>query len=77
MKLFVGRDGTVRLLYQEKLNTGILGPLKDLHRVSRVEPDREGKWWSHFQNGVSLGPYGKRSEALAGEREYLEGKGLV
>ena len=42
-------------------------------RASHVEPDAEGCWWADRGpvDGPGMRPYGRRSEALGAEREWL------
>jgi hypothetical protein len=63
----------VRCLYGEVIDLTVLGPVF-IHRASQVEPDAEGRWWADLApvDGPSLGPFARRSEALAAERQWLE-----
>jgi len=42
-------------------------------RASHVEPDRDGFWWADMGpvDGPVLGPFKRRSDALASERFWL------
>ena len=64
MKVRIDPRGTVRALYSEALD----------HRASTVEPDAAGCWWADLgpSGGPVLGPFGRRSEALAAEVRWLE-----
>lgn len=75
MKFFIGSGGVVRCLYGEAVDLHALGRLR-VSRVSRVEPDVEGLWWATVYNEppnyAQLGPFTKRSEALAAEAALIE-----
>ena len=72
MELLISPDGTVRCLYDEAIDLTALGqPI--IRRASRVEPDASGAWWADLlpARGPDLGPFARRSEALAAERAWL------
>jgi hypothetical protein len=73
MKLLVRPDGTVRAIYSEDIDLAALGR-PTITRASRVEPDEQGRWRADLQpvGGPVLGPFGRRSEALEAERDWLE-----
>ena len=73
MKLLVKPDGTVRAIYQEAIDLGVLGRLT-ITRASSVEPDEQGRWRADLSpvNGPVLGPFDHRSEALQAEHDWLE-----
>jgi hypothetical protein len=72
MELRIDPCGTVRCVYDETLDLNVLGPLT-ITRASHVEPDPEGRWWSDLApvQGPRLGPFSRRSEALAAEAAWL------
>jgi hypothetical protein len=72
MELRIDPCGTVRCVYDETLDLNVLGPLT-ITRASHVEPDAEGRWWSDLSpvRGPRLGPFNRRSEALAAEAAWL------
>jgi len=45
-----------------------------IRRASYVEPDDHGQWWAdlHPVGGPCLGPFPRRSAALAAELRWLE-----
>jgi hypothetical protein len=51
----------------------VLGQLT-ITRASHVEPDNRGLWQADLTpvGGPLLGPFERRSEALAAERDWLE-----
>jgi hypothetical protein len=73
MRLVVEPGGVVRCLYAEALDLAALGSLS-IRRASHVEPDQEGAWWADLSpaGGPRLGPFPRRSLALAAERAWLE-----
>jgi hypothetical protein len=73
MQLVVAPDGRVRAIYSEDIPLGALGRLA-IARASSVEPDGDGRWHADLRplRGPVLGPFGRRSEALAAEVAWLE-----
>jgi hypothetical protein len=78
MDLVVDPSGRVLAVYDEAIDLAALGrPV--ITRASRVEPDGRGRWHADLSpvDGPVLGPYDRRSEALAAERTWLEGHWLT
>ena len=77
MNVRIDPRGTVRALYSEALDLTGLGVAR-IDRASRVEPDAAGCWWADLgpSGGPVLGPFRRRSEALAAEVGWLEGHRL-
>jgi hypothetical protein len=73
MQLRVDADGSVRCLYDERIDVTALG-VASIRRASYVEPDAEGAWWADLSPvaGPQLGPFHLRSQALDAERDWLE-----
>lgn len=73
MELVIDGAGGVRCIYDEAINLAALGKLS-ITRASHVEPDESGAWWSDMApvSGPKLGPFEKRSDALAAERAWLD-----
>jgi hypothetical protein len=71
--LVIDPQGTINCLYDEAIDLHVLGQ-PTITRASHVEPDAEGRWWADLApvRGSRLGPFGKRTEALAAERAWLE-----
>jgi hypothetical protein len=71
--LVVGPEGEVRCLYGERIDLASFGSLS-ITRASHVEPDDQGKWWAELSpvGGPRLGPFARRSQALAAEQQWLE-----
>jgi hypothetical protein len=73
MRLVIEPGGRVRCLYGEAVDLASLGVLT-IRRASHVEPDRDGAWWADLSpvGGPRLGPFVRRSLALAAEETWLE-----
>ena len=72
MEMIIDRNGTIRCLYDEGLDLAALGSLA-ISRGSYVEPTAEGRWTADLApvGGPVLGPFERRSVALAAERDWL------
>ena len=68
MQLLIDPGGNVRCLYDEAINLAALGRLHII-RGSHVEPDEHGRWFAVA--GPLLGPFSRRSVAMAAEAEWL------
>ncbi len=78
MQLVVEPTGRIRAIYTEDLDLATLGaPV--ITRASHVEPGFDGRWSADLQpvGGPVLGPFDRRSEALAAELAWLETHWLV
>lgn len=73
MQLVIGPRGDIRTLYDETLSLAAFGPLV-IQRASHVEPDEAGQWIADLGpvGGPRLGPFERRSDALAAEVAWLE-----
>ncbi|MBI2823138.1 MAG: hypothetical protein HYX69_00440 [Planctomycetia bacterium] len=73
MEILVLPGGLVRCLYDEAIDLAELGRLT-IVRASHVEPDADGNWYADLApvGGPKLGPYARRSDALAAEQKWLE-----
>ena len=78
MDLIVSPDGTIRAVYAEAIDLGLLGHLV-ISRASHVEPDEARRWIANLApvNGPILGPFDRRSDALAAEQSWLESNWLL
>ena len=72
MELIITCDGQVRAVYGEEIPLETLGLLK-ITRASHVEPTPAGEWSVDLSpvGGLTLGPFGRRSEALEAEQGWL------
>jgi len=71
MQIVIEPGGLVRCVYGELIDLSELGQLA-IKRASYVEPDRDGRWTADLSPlGPILGPFDRRSEALAAEEAWL------
>lgn len=73
MELLISPEATIRCLYDETLELAALGQ-PQIQRGSHVEPTTDGNWTADLSpvSGPLLGPFVRRSEALAAEVAWLE-----
>lgn len=73
MEILIRPDGQLRYVYDELLDLSSIGPL-NICRGSHVEPLASGLWSADLSpvNGPVLGPFAKRSAAVAAEVRWLE-----
>lgn len=73
MQMLVAPDGNIHCLYDEAIDVQALGAVT-IARASHVEPDGQSRWLADLApvHGPVLGPFRRRSEALAAERAWLE-----
>ena len=73
MQLVVKPDGSLKCIYGETIDLHGLGQVS-ISRGSHVEPDSDGQWIADLSpvSGPVLGPFSKRSDALAAERDWLQ-----
>jgi len=78
MELIVENSGTVRCVYAETLDLHSLGR-PEITRASHVEPDDTGHWIADLTpvSGPKLGPFDKRTDALAAEVQWLRDNWLA
>ena len=72
MELVVTAGGAVRCLYDETIDLHALGAVS-IARASHVETDMVGTWRADLTpvGGPMLGPFERRSAALAAEATWL------
>ena len=70
MDLFIAPDGSSLAIYDEAIDLHTLGTTI-ITRASHVEPDESGQWYADIVDGPKLGPFTRRSEALAAEVAWL------
>ena len=73
MQMVITKSGSAHCVYDEAINLASLGQVT-ITRGSHVEPDAAGNWQADLSPvaGPVLGPFTRRSEALAAERQWLE-----
>ena len=73
MALLVRPDGAARCVYGEAIDLHALGE-PTVTRASHVEPTPDGRWTADLSpvGGPALGPFARRSEALAAEAAWLD-----
>lgn len=73
MKIVFRTDGTILCIYQEALDLSACGRAQH-QRASHVEPTDSGEWLVDLSlvGGPKLGPFGRRSDALAEEAAWLD-----
>ena len=78
MKLVIGTDGQIRGIYGEEIDLAVLGQPR-ITRASHVEPNDGGRWLADLSpvGGPVLGPFDRRSDALAAEVAWLETNWLL
>ena len=70
MELIINRTGEITTIYSEVLDLAALGT-QQIERASHVEPDGQSRWWAEIIKGPRLGPFERRSDALAAEVGWL------
>jgi hypothetical protein len=72
MVVIIDSRGSCRLIYDESLDLNSMGEFS-IQRASHVEPTATGAWRADLSpvGGPKLGPFAKRSDALAAETTWL------
>lgn len=72
VELVVTPAGNLRAIYDERVDLAGLGR-RMIRRGSHVEPTEDGRWTADLApcDGPLLGPFDRRSEALAAEVAWL------
>lgn len=75
MQLAVRPDGTATAIYGEEIQLDAIGQTS-VRRASHVEPAPAGGWLADMSpvSGPVLGPFPRRSEALAAEVRWLSAR---
>ncbi|HIQ20508.1 MAG TPA: hypothetical protein EYH34_04620 [Planctomycetes bacterium] len=78
MQIVIAQDGSLRAVYAELIDLAALGQM-EVRRASWVDPDGTGRWWADLSpaGGPVLGPFHRRSDALAAEQAWLESHWLA
>ncbi len=73
MIISIDLNGGIRAIYSDEFNWQALGR-PTIQRASQVEPDHLGLWWADLglSNGPKIGPFAKRTDAIAAEVAWLE-----
>jgi hypothetical protein len=73
MILSIDRAGGVKAIYSDGFDWRVLGR-PTIQRASQVEPDHLGLWWADMSlsNGPKIGPFARRTDAIAAEIAWLE-----
>lgn len=79
LSIFVTGSGDVVYLHDDDVHEVMQDVLDQaaIRRASYVEPQSDGRWYVDFAPiglQITLGPFRRRADALAAEREYLETK---
>ena len=70
MELVVSPAGTITAIYDEILDLDAIGR-PQIVRASHVEPDADGLWFAAIVDGPTLGPFERRSAAIAAEVQWI------
>lgn len=70
MELVVRPTGEITTIYSEVMDLAALGAQR-IERASQVEPNEQGHWFAQILDGPTLGPFPKRSDAIAAEIAWL------
>ena len=78
IELVVTANGETRMVFDDRVDLRSVGCIS-IQRGSHVEPTSVGQWTSDLSPvaGPTLGPFDKRSEALAAEVAWLHRNWLV
>ncbi len=72
MEIIIKPSGVFIGIYNDSFDYGSFGR-PQIRRASHVEPTNDGRWTADLSpvDGPKLGPFGKRSEAIDAEMEFL------
>jgi len=76
MELIIEPSGDLHCIYSEAIDLHLLGK-PNITRASHVEPDSSGRWIAALVDGPTLGPFNKRTDALAAEVQWLRDNWLA
>ncbi len=74
IEIVVSPNGHSRMIFDDQLDVRSIGSVS-ITRASHVEPNHAGQWTadlSPVDGPTTLGPFDKRSEALAAEVAWLQ-----
>jgi hypothetical protein len=77
VSITITADGNLRFIWDDSLAELVSAGIPTISRASHVEANDRGEWSADLNpvGGPVLGSFPLRSEALAAERRWLEGKG--
>ena len=76
MELIIESSGNARCVYSDTLPLVNIGKLR-IERASHVEPNDKGEWIADLFFGPTLGPFSKRTDAIAAEVQWLRDNWLL
>ena len=78
MELIFESSGNARCVYSDTIPLVSIGKLR-IERASHVEPNKEGEWIADLSpvSGPTLGPFSKRTDAIAAEVQWLRDNWLL
>ena len=78
MELIFESSGNARCVYSDTLPLASIGRLR-IERASHVEPNDKGEWIADLSpvSGPTLGPFSKRTDAIAAEVQWLRDNWLL
>ena len=78
MELIIESSGNARCVYSDTLPLLSIGKLR-IERASHVEPNDKGEWDADLSpvSGPTLGPFSKRTDAIAAEVQWLRDNWLL
>lgn len=69
-QIVINSDGSIEFIYSDELRDLVEEGVSTITRISNVEPEGT-KWVATMLDGVRLGPFNLRQQALNAEIEYL------
>ena len=78
MELIFESSGSARCVYSDTFPLASIGRLR-IERASHVEPNDKGEWIADLSpaSGPRLGPFSKRTDAIAAEVQWLRDNWLL
>ena len=78
MELVFESSSNARCVYSDTLPLVTIGKLR-IERASNVEPNDKGEWIADLSpvSGPTLGPFSKRTDAIAAEVQWLRDNWLL
>ena len=78
MDLIIESSGRTRCVYSDEIPLREFGQLR-IERASHVEPNDQGEWVADLSpvSGPTIGPFSKRTDAIAAEVQWLRDNWLM